>query len=65
MLDKSKYKDYILCCDCGYAVLAQNVFTKSYKVTGFCLCKKCALKLAQEISERYKNENVKLEGDLK
>lgn len=58
MLNKSKYKNYVLCCDCGYAILARSAFVKSYKITGLCLCKKCALKLAQEISKRYKNEDV-------
>ena len=43
--------NYMLCCDCGYAVKEKTMFKKVYKNTGICLCQKCALKLHTEIAD--------------
>ena len=43
--------NYMLCCDCGYAVKEKNIFKKAYKNTAICLCKKCAEKLTKEIKD--------------
>ena len=52
MREKNR-EQYMLCCDCGYAVKRKFMFEKAYKHTGMCLCRKCALKLAKEITEHY------------
>lgn len=43
--------NYMLCCNCGYAVKDKNIFKKAYRNTAICLCKKCAKKLVTEIVE--------------
>ena len=43
--------NYMLCCDCGYAVKAKNMFNKVYKNTAICLCRKCAVKLCAELAD--------------
>lgn len=44
---------YCLCSNCGFAFKKSKIFIKRYKQTAFCLCKKCALELAEEIKENY------------
>ena len=53
MRERSKY---MLCCDCGFAVLTEKMFIKKYQNTAICLCRKCALKLAREIAETVENK---------
>ena len=55
--------NYMICCDCGYAVKAKHMFKKVYKNTAICLCSKCALKLYTELAD-YGIENgiEKLKG---
>ena len=43
--------NYMLCCDCGYAVKEKNMFKKVYKNTAVCLCRKCAVKLCAELAD--------------
>ena len=50
MEDKNRY---MFCCDCGYAFKRDDIFIKAYTNTAICLCRECALKLAQEISDKY------------
>lgn len=47
---------YMFCCDCGNAANVKNIFKKIYPNTAICLCKKCAIKLAKEINEKYVKE---------
>ena len=47
---------HMLCSDCGYAVKRSKMFVKAYKHTAICLCKKCAIELANEIMEKYTEE---------
>jgi len=49
-------ENYMLCCDCGYAVKRKKMFMKSYKNTAICLCRKCALKLSREIAETVEEQ---------
>lgn len=49
-------KNYMLCCDCGYAVKEEKMFIKKYKNTAMCLCRKCALKLGREIADTVENQ---------
>ena len=42
--------NYMLCCDCGYAVKEKNIFKKAYKNTAICLCRKCAVELCTELA---------------
>lgn len=69
-------KTYMLCDDCGYAYPEGKMFKKWYKRTAICLCRKCSLKLAEEIAETcggkmlIKKEEVRkpeegLDGQLK
>lgn len=44
---------HMMCCGCGFVVLAENMFIKEYKNTAICLCKKCAKDLSKEIQQRY------------
>lgn len=44
---------YMLCSDCGYAFEEDEIFKRAYKNTAICLCRECALKLAQEITDKY------------
>lgn len=48
--------NYMLCCDCGYAVKEKLMFKKKYKDTAICLCRKCALKLGKEIADTIENQ---------
>lgn len=48
--------NYMLCCDCGYAVKEKTMFKKAYKDTAICLCRKCALKLGREIADTVENQ---------
>lgn len=43
--------NYMLCCDCGYAVKEKTMFKKAYKNTAICLCRKCAVKLCTELAD--------------
>ena len=43
--------NYMICCDCGYAVKSKHMFKKVYKNTAICLCRKCALKLYTELAD--------------
>lgn len=54
-------QQYMLCCDCGLAVKRSTMFIKEYQNTAICLCRKCSLKLASEISDDTKSvkENEK------
>lgn len=51
-------ENYMLCCDCGYAVKEKSMFKKAYKDTAICLCRKCALKLGKEIADKVKNQTL-------
>ena len=53
MKERSKH---MMCCGCGFVVLAENMFIKEYKHTAICLCKKCAKELSKEIQQKYKVE---------
>lgn len=46
-------KHYMFCSDCGYAFKEDEIFKRAYKNTAICLCRECALKLAQEITDKY------------
>lgn len=48
-----KQSKLMLCCDCGYAVDKDKMFVKQYQSTAICLCKTCAMKLQQDIAEKY------------
>ena len=48
--------NYVLCCDCGYAVKQKTMFIKKYQNTAICLCRKCALKLGREIADTVENQ---------
>ena len=48
--------DYMLCCDCGYAVKRKSMFIKKYHNTAICLCRKCALKLGREIADTVEGQ---------
>lgn len=55
--------NYMICCDCGYAVKAKHMFKKVYKNTAICLCRKCALKLYTELEDYgIEKEIEKLKG---
>ena len=56
MKERSKH---MMCCGCGFVVLAENMFIKEYKSTAICLCKKCAKDLSNEIQQHYKVEIVR------
>lgn len=56
MKERSKH---MMCCGCGFVVLAENMFIKEYKNTAICLCKKCAKELSKEIQQHYKVEIVR------
>ena len=43
-------ENYMLCCNCGYAVKQKRMFMKAYKDVAFCLCLKCAKELREEIN---------------
>ena len=43
--------NYMLCCDCGYAVKEKTMFKKAYRNTAICLCRKCAVKLCTELAD--------------
>ena len=43
--------NYMLCCDCGYAVKQKTMFIKKYQNTAICLCRNCALELGREIAD--------------
>lgn len=49
-------QNYMLCCDCGFAVKEKTMFKKIYKNTAICLCRKCALKLGREIADTVENQ---------
>ncbi len=49
-------ENYMLCCDCGFAVKEKKMFKKVYKNTAICLCRKCALKLGREIADTVENQ---------
>lgn len=52
LLQEKGYSQYIGCCDCGsYYKSKTSMFVKQYHSTGFCICKKCARKLRNEIDE--------------
>lgn len=51
--------NYMLCCDCGYAVKEKNMFKKVYKNTAICLCRKCAKELINETQEHLEKGNKK------
>ena len=50
MKDKNRY---MFCSDCGYAFKEDEIFKKAYTNTAICLCRECALILAQEITDQY------------
>ena len=55
--------NYMLCCDCGYAVKQKSMFIKEYKNTAICLCRKCATKLCTEIADCVISKGIeKLKG---
>lgn len=57
MFNKPGHSSYIGCCDCGnYYKSKTNMFIKQYHNTGFCICKKCAEKLRNEIDEFLKEK---------
>ena len=51
-------ENYMLCCDCGFAVKQSTMFIKKYQNTAICLCKKCAINLCTEIAD-YELEKLK------
>jgi hypothetical protein len=51
-------ENYMLCCDCGFAVKEKKMFKKTYQNTAICLCRKCALKLAREIAETVEKQTL-------
>ena len=56
MKERSKH---MMCCGCGFVVLAENMFIKEYKNTAICLCRKCAKELINEIQEHLEKGNKK------
>lgn len=56
MKDKNRY---MFCSDCGYAFKEDEIFKKAYTNTAICLCRECALKLAQEITDQKGNCRAK------
>lgn len=44
-----KRENYMVCSDCGLFCHGSKMFVKIYQNTAICLCKKCALKLHEEI----------------
>ena len=57
MFNKPGYSSYIGCHDCGsYYKSKSSMFVKQYHNTGFCICKKCARKLYDEIYEFLEKE---------
>ena len=44
-------ENYMLCCDCGFAVKQSTMFIKKYQNTAICLCKKCTINLYTEIAD--------------
>ena len=46
--------NYMLCCDCGYAVKEKSMFKKIYQNTAICLCRNCEDKLQKELQVHIK-----------
>ena len=57
MEDKNRY---MFCCDCGYAFKRDDIFIKAYTNTAICLCRECALKLAQEITDKEEDKSAEI-----
>lgn len=51
--------NYMLCCDCGYAVKEKTMFKRAYKNTVICLCRKCAMRLSREIADTVEYQMLK------
>lgn len=56
-------KHYMFCCGCGYAFKKDEIFIRAYTNTAtvIYLCRECALKLAQEIMDKYENIHAHIE----
>lgn len=51
---------YMFCSDCGYAFREEEIFQKAYANTAICLCRECALKLAQEITDKEEDKSAEI-----
>ena len=55
-------ENYMLCCDCGFAVKKSTMFIKQYRNTAICLCKKCATSLCLGLVEYWTTKELEKGG---